>query len=87
MMWGRDARLTLYCREGVGSSSHERARHISRPNRGSGDELSGKKALHVVNVWFSGTGMVLGQVKTSEKSNEITVIPELLDLIYYRDVQ
>jgi predicted transposase YbfD/YdcC len=48
---------------------------------GTGDELAGKKALHVVSAWFSGTGMVLGQVKTSEKSNEITAIPELLDIL------
>ncbi len=49
--------------------------------RGTADESNGKKALHVVSAWFSETGMVLGQVKTHEKSNEITAIPELLDLL------
>lgn len=49
--------------------------------RGTADELNGKKALHIVSAWFSETGMVLGQVKTSEKSNEITAIPELLDIL------
>ena len=29
-------------------------------------------------------GLVLGQVKTNEKSNEITAIPELLDLLYLK---
>lgn len=48
---------------------------------GTGDKLTGKKALHIVSAWFSETGMVLGQVKTSEKSNEITAIPELLDIL------
>ena len=48
---------------------------------GTGDEMNGKKALHIVSAWFSETGMVLGQVKTDEKSNEITAIPELLDIL------
>ncbi len=48
---------------------------------GSYDNSTGKKALHIVSAWFSETGMVLGQVKTYEKSNEITAIPELLDIL------
>lgn len=49
--------------------------------RGTADELKGKKALHIVSAWFKETGMVLGQVRTDEKSNEITAIPELLDIL------
>ena len=45
------------------------------------DLATGKKALHIVSAWFSETDMVLGQVKTTEKSNEITAIPELLDIL------
>jgi predicted transposase YbfD/YdcC len=52
--------------------------------RGTHDSSSGKKALHIVSAWFSETGMVLGQVKTSEKSNEITAIPQLLDILSIR---
>jgi len=48
---------------------------------GTFDSATGKKALHIVSAWFSETGMVLGQVKTTEKSNEITAIPELLDIL------
>lgn len=48
---------------------------------GTGDEVTGKKALHIVSAWCSETGLVLGQVKTHEKSNEITAIPELLDIL------
>lgn len=48
---------------------------------GTKNELTGKKALHIVSAWFSETGMVLGQIKTEEKSNEITAIPELLDIL------
>lgn len=37
--------------------------------------------VHMVSAWSASNRVVLGQVKTSEKSNEITAIPELLDLI------
>ena len=33
----------------------------------------------MVSAWACGNGVVLGQVKTEEKSNEITAVPELLD--------
>lgn len=39
---------------------------------------SNKKAIHMVSAWASENSLVLGQIKTPEKSNEITVIPELL---------
>lgn len=48
---------------------------------GSHDKAAGKKALHIVSAWFSETGLSLGQAKTSEKSNEITAIPELLAIL------
>lgn len=35
-------------------------------------------AIHTVSAWLSELGLVLGQTQTSEKSNEITAIPELL---------
>ena len=38
-------------------------------------------AIHMVSAWASGVGLSLGQVKTAEKSNEITAIPELLELL------
>jgi predicted transposase YbfD/YdcC len=49
--------------------------------RRSGDNRLGKKALHMVSAWATESSIVLGQVKTAEKSNEITAIPELLDMI------
>ena len=43
---------------------------------------AGKNAfVHMVSAWASGNGLVLGQVKTEEKSNEITAIPRLLELL------
>jgi predicted transposase YbfD/YdcC len=49
--------------------------------RHSFDKASGKKALHVVSAWAVDNGIVLGQIATDEKSNEITAIPQLLELI------
>ena len=49
--------------------------------RGSHDSSKGQKMLHMVHAWASENRMLLGQVKTAEKSNEITAIPELLDMI------
>lgn len=35
----------------------------------------------MVSAWATKNRVVLGQVKVDEKSNEITAIPELLDLL------
>lgn len=49
--------------------------------RGSGNRCKGQKALHIVSAWASNQELLLGQVKTDEKSNEITAIPKLLEII------
>ena len=41
----------------------------------------GGRAIHLVSAFASGLGLTLGQVKTAEKSNEVTAIPELLDAL------
>ncbi len=46
--------------------------------RRSHDRSSNRSAIHMVSAWASENSLVLGQVKTDEKSNEITAIPELL---------
>lgn len=45
------------------------------------DRERGKTALHMVSAWASASGLVLGQVATDQKSNEITAIPTLLRLL------
>ena len=52
--------------------------------RRSHDRGTGKAALHLVSAWATANRLVLGQVATDAKSNEITAIPELLRLL---DVQ
>ena len=47
--------------------------------RGSG--VDGQKALHLVSAWATANGLSLGQVAVDEKSNEITAIPRLLELL------
>jgi predicted transposase YbfD/YdcC len=49
--------------------------------RRSHDKGQGKAAIHMVSAWASENGLVLGQVKVDDKSNEITAIPELLRLL------
>ena len=50
--------------------------------RGSQDESNGKKALHLVSAFASDNGLLLGQQKVDDKSNEITAIPALLEQLY-----
>ena len=49
--------------------------------RRSHDRRNGKEAIHLVSAWATATHLVLGQRKVDEKSNEITAIPELLQLL------
>lgn len=48
---------------------------------GSRDTPNGKGAIQMVSAWAQENGMVLGQVKVDDKSNEITAIPALLQLL------
>jgi predicted transposase YbfD/YdcC len=49
--------------------------------RRSHDRRAGQEALHLVSAWATASGLVLGQVATDAKSNEITAIPTLLRLL------
>jgi hypothetical protein len=49
--------------------------------RRSFDRAAGKGAIHMVSAWSSQQKLVLGARAVNEKSNEITAIPELLDLL------
>lgn len=46
--------------------------------RGSRSAINGLKALHLVSAWAVDCGLMLGQIKVDDKSNEITAFPELL---------
>lgn len=49
--------------------------------RRSFDRARGKAALHMISAWSAEYGLTLGQLATEEKSNEITAIPKLLELL------
>lgn len=49
--------------------------------RRSHDRRLGKTAIDMVSAWATANRLVLGQVKTDDKSNEITAIPDLLRLL------
>ena len=49
--------------------------------RHSFDTDSDKAAIYMVSAWANANELVLGQVKVADKSNEITAIPKLLDIL------
>ena len=49
--------------------------------RRSFDKASDKAAIHMVSAWSEMNHVVLGQVATDAKSNEITAIPRLLEML------
>jgi predicted transposase YbfD/YdcC len=49
--------------------------------RRSHDRGLGKAPLHLVSAWAAANHLTLGQVAVSDKSNEITAIPQLLELL------
>lgn len=50
--------------------------------RRSREEAGNKRPIHVVSAWAVDHSLVLGQLRVDEKTNEITAIPELLDLLF-----
>lgn len=49
--------------------------------RRSFDKASSKSAIHMVSAWATANHISLGQVVVDEKSNEITAIPKLLEML------
>lgn len=49
--------------------------------RGSFDRASGQSPLHMVHAWAVGQRLLLGQIATDAKSNEITAVPKLLAML------
>ena len=49
--------------------------------RRSHDRSEGQAALHLISAWASQNQLILGQLKVADKSNEITAIPKLLELL------
>jgi len=49
--------------------------------RRSFDRSADKAAIHMVSAWATANGVVLGQIKVDDKTNEINAVPKLLDIL------
>ena len=49
--------------------------------RHSYDTGTNKAAMHMISAWANEANLVLGQLKVNEKTNEITAIPKLLEIL------
>ena len=49
--------------------------------RGSYTDAEKSNAIHIVSAWATDHGITLGQVAVDSKSNEITAVPQLLDMM------
>ncbi len=70
------------------SGSGTKGKHIAidgKALRGSFDKAAGKTAVHMVNAYVHENHTVFGQLKVDEKSNEITAIPKLLEMLELKD--
>ena len=52
-----------------------------KQSRNSGDEKNGRGVINTVSAWATSNGLVLGQTKVESKSNEITALPELINVL------
>lgn len=53
--------------------------------RRSFDKLKDQKPIHIISAFASNVRLVMGQKKVNSKTNEITEIPKLLDLLLLKD--
>ncbi len=68
--------------------SHTQGKHIAidgKTLRHSFDRASGKAAIHMINAYVHENHAVFGQLKVDDKTNEITAIPSLLEMLQLQD--
>ena len=78
------AQLVTCIQQWLDDVGREIGKHIAidgKTLRGSFDKAAGKSPLHLVSAWACEARLTLGQVATDAKSNEITAIPLLLELL------
>ena len=78
------AQLVACIQQWLDDMGREIGKHIAidgKTLRGSFDKAAGKDPLHLVSAWACEARLTLGQVATDAKSNEITAIPLLLELL------
>jgi len=78
------AELVACIQQWLEDLGRELGKHVAidgKTLRGSGDKAAGRNPLHLVSAWASEARLTLGQVAVDSKSNEITAIPLLLELL------
>jgi predicted transposase YbfD/YdcC len=78
------AQLVTCIQQWLEEIGRELGQHIAidgKTLRGSFDTAAGQQPLHLVSAWACEARLTLGQVATDAKSNEITAIPLLLELL------
>jgi predicted transposase YbfD/YdcC len=78
------AKLMACIQQWLDDVGREIGKHIAidgKTLRGSFDKAAGRNPLHLVSAWACEARLTLGQVATDAKSNEITAIPLLLELL------
>ena len=73
------AQFISWARAACGHHEREILSIDGKTMRGSRDK--NKKPIHMISVWASKAKAVFGQMAADEKSNEITAVPELLELL------
>ena len=73
MEWIRSVNKTLFKKDIISVDG--------KTLRGSLDRANEKSALHMISAWSSNASVVIAQMKSDGKSNEITSVPELLKLL------
>jgi predicted transposase YbfD/YdcC len=77
------ARFANWVRDVAGVLKHPHIPIDGKTMRGAKrrNETGARSMVHIVSAWSHQLGLTLAQVKTDDKSNEITAIPELLELL------
>jgi predicted transposase YbfD/YdcC len=78
------AKLVACIQQWLDDVGREIGKHIAidgKTLRGSFDTAAGRNPLHLVSAWACEARLTLGQIATDAKSNEITAIPLLLELL------
>lgn len=81
-----ERRIQLWIHALVGS--HTKGKQIAidgKTLRRSFDQASGKAAIHMINAYVHENHAVFGQLKVDNKTNEITAIPSLLEMLQLQD--
>lgn len=77
--------LQAFVRDFAGDSAGKHIAIDGKTLRRSFDRAAEKSAIHMVTAWVCENHAAFGQRKVADKSNEITAIPQLLDMLNLKD--